>query len=204
MPNSPAVVIVPGAWHCPKHYQHLINQLAKVNYTAIGVTLPSVNSSPPLASWDQDAQAVRQVIMENLDAGKDVIAVAHSFGGIAMSEAVKGLGKEARENRGFKGGVPRLVYMCAMALPKGQTHLGQTKPRTPEEEELERQRQEYGEKHGGMQVTEVCVNNSYMPHISMIANNVSRTGQSYLQRTLSGMPSTTAVIPRMSKRLWIS
>ena len=158
MSNSPAVVIVPGAWHCPKHYQHLINQLAKVNYTAVGVTLPSVNSSPPLASWDQDAQAVRQVIVENLDAGKDVIAVAHSFGGIAMSEAVKGLGKEARENRGSKGGVLRLVYMCAMALPEGQTHLGQTKPRTAEEEELERQRQQYGEKHGGMQFTEVCVN----------------------------------------------
>ena len=159
MSNSPAVVIVPGAWHCPKHYQHLINQLAKVNYTAVGVTLPSVNSSPPLVSWDQDAQAVRQVIMENLDAGKDVIAVDHSFGGITMSEAVKGLGKKARENRGLKGGVLRLVYMCAMALPEGQTHLGQTKPRTPEEEELERKRQEYGEKHGGMQFTEVCLNN---------------------------------------------
>lgn len=204
MPNSPAVVIVPGAWHCPQHYQHLINQLAKFNYTAIGVILPSVNSSPPLASWDQDAQAVRQVIMENLDAGKDVIAVAHSFGGIAMSEAVKSLGKEAREKRGLKQGVLRLVYMCAMALAEGQTHLGQTKPRTPEEEELERQRQEYGEKHRGMQVIEVCVYNSYMPHISMIANNIFRTGQSYFQRMPSGMSSTTAVVLRMSKRPWIS
>lgn len=73
-----------------------------------------------------------------------------------MSEAVKGLGKEARRKQGLPGGVLRLIYICAMALPEGQTHLGQLQPRTPEEEELERTRQEYAEKHGGMKVTEVC------------------------------------------------
>ncbi|KAE8381197.1 Alpha/beta hydrolase family-domain-containing protein [Aspergillus bertholletiae] len=154
MSNTPTVVIVPGSWHCPKHYKYLINGLAKFNYEAVGVTLPSVNSSPPHASWDQDAQAVREVIMKSLDSGKDVIAVAHSFGGVAMSEAVKGLGKEAREKQGLQGGVLRLVYMCAMALPEGQTHVGQIKPQTPEEEELERQRQELQAKYGGMRFTQ--------------------------------------------------
>ncbi|KAB8226261.1 Alpha/beta hydrolase family-domain-containing protein [Aspergillus novoparasiticus] len=154
MSNNPTVVIVPGSWHCPKHYKYLIDGLAKFNYEAVGVTLPSVNSSPPHASWDQDAQAVREVIMKSLDNGNDVIAVAHSFGGVAMSEAVKGLGKEAREKRGLKGGVVRLIYMCAMALPEGQTHVGQIQPQTPEEEELERQRQELQAKYGGMRFTE--------------------------------------------------
>ncbi|KAJ5610995.1 alpha/beta-hydrolase [Penicillium lagena] len=145
--TNPAIVIIPGAWHRPKHYQHLINSLAKVNYEAVGVTMPSVDSSPPHASWDQDAQAVRRVILEYLDAGRDVIAVAHSFGGIAMSEAVKGLGKQDREKQGLKGAVVRLIYMTAMALPKGQTHVGQIKPTTPEEEEIERQRQEMQAKY---------------------------------------------------------
>ncbi|OOO13791.1 hypothetical protein OAory_01023860 [Aspergillus oryzae] len=154
MANNPTIVIVPGSWHCPKHYKYLIDGLAKFNYEAVGVTLPSVNSSPPHASWDQDAQAVREVILKSLDNGNDVIAVAHSFGGVAMSEAVKGLGKEAREKQGLKGGVVRLIYMCAMALPEGQTHVGQIQPQTPEEEELERQRQELQAKYGGMRFTE--------------------------------------------------
>jgi len=154
--TNPSIVIVPGAWHRPAHFQGLIDELAKVNYDAVGVTMPSVDSSPPLASWDQDAQAVRQVITEILDAGKDVIVLAHSFGGIAMSEAAKGLGKKERVAQGLKRGIIKLIYMCAMALPEGQTHIGQLIPQTAEEEEIERQRQEMEAKYGGMEFTTVC------------------------------------------------
>ncbi|KAI2712108.1 hypothetical protein CBS147332_5744 [Penicillium roqueforti] len=150
---NPSIVIVPGAWHRPAHYQHLIEELAKVNYDAEAVTLPSIDSNPPLATWNEDAQAVRQVIMSKLDAGKDVIVLAHSFGGVAMSEAAKGLGKKDRVAQGLKGGIIKLVYMCAMALPKGQTHIGQLVPQTPEEEEMERQRKEMEEKLGGLDVS---------------------------------------------------
>ncbi|KAK4866000.1 hypothetical protein LT330_008740 [Penicillium expansum] len=150
---NPSIVIVPGAWHQPAHFQGLIDELAKVNYDAEGVTMPSVGSSPPLPSWEQDALAVRQVIMNKLDAGKDVVVLAHSFGGIAMSEAAKGLGKKEREAQGLKGGIIKLVYMCAMALPEGQTHVGQLVPQTPEEEEIERQRKELEEKFGGLDVS---------------------------------------------------
>jgi thioesterase domain-containing protein len=154
--SNPSIVIVPGAWHRPAHFQGLIDELAKVNYDAVGVTLPSVDSNPPLASWEQDAQAVREAIMERLDAGKDVIVLAHSFGGIAMSEAAKGLGKKGRAAQGLRGGIIKLVYMCAMALPGGQTHIGQLIPQTPEEEEMERQRQEMVAKHGELQFNAVC------------------------------------------------
>ncbi|PGH19379.1 hypothetical protein AJ80_04020 [Polytolypa hystricis UAMH7299] len=151
---KPAIVVIPGAWHRPQHYRVLTDGLKKHGYEAIGVTLPSVDSSPPHASWDQDAEAVRQVILENLNAGKEVITIAHSFGGVSMSEAVKGLGKKAHEEQGLSGGVVRLMYMCAMALPEGQTHVGQIKPQTPEEEEIEKKRQEYQEEYGGMRFTE--------------------------------------------------
>ncbi|KAJ5678057.1 alpha/beta-hydrolase [Penicillium maclennaniae] len=151
---KPVIVIVPGAWHRPQHFKHLIERLNKVGYEAVGVTLPSVDSSPPHKTWEQDAQAVRQVILEHLDAGKDIIALAHSFGGIPMSEAVKGLGKEARNNQGLKSGVVRLVYMCAMAIPAGQNYAAQIVPVTPEEEEIERRRQELIENQRAMRFTE--------------------------------------------------
>jgi thioesterase domain-containing protein len=150
---KPVIVIVPGAWHRPKHYQKLIDALGTVGYTAVGITMPSVDSSPPHASWDQDAAEVRRVIMEYLDAGKDVIAVGHSFGGVAMSEAVKSLGKGDRQ--GLQGAVIRLVYMCAMALPEGQTFLGQMVPATPEEEEIEKQKKSFEAQHKKMETTAV-------------------------------------------------
>ncbi|KAJ5753473.1 uncharacterized protein N7511_007626 [Penicillium nucicola] len=182
MPN-PTVVIVPGAWHRPAHFQGLIDELAKAHYDAVGVTLPCVDSSPPLPSWDQDAQAIRQVILEKLDAGKDIIALAHSFGGISMSEAVKGLGKKEREAQGLNGGVIKLIYMCAMALPEGQTHLGQMVPSSPEEEDIERQRQEMQAQLGGMEVSPDGAISLPKQHIHMVFYN--RCEQKDIDRAVS-------------------
>jgi alpha-beta hydrolase superfamily lysophospholipase len=116
--SKPVVIIVPGAWHRPKHYQRLNDGLEKFNYEAIGVTMPSVDSKPVVTSWDKDAEAVREQIIKCFDGDKDVIVIAHSYGGVPMSEAVKGLGKKAREEKGLKGGVVRLIYMCAIATQR--------------------------------------------------------------------------------------
>ncbi|KAJ5945753.1 alpha/beta-hydrolase [Penicillium verhagenii] len=153
--SKPVIVIVPGAWHRPKHYQKLINALAVIGYEAVGVTMPSVDSSPPLPTWEQDAAEVRRVIMEYLDAGRDVITIAHSFGGVAMSEAVKGLGRDARNKQGFSAAVVRLVYMCAVMMPKDQNFFGQMVPATPEEEAAEAQRKSFNSQHAQMSTTEV-------------------------------------------------
>jgi pimeloyl-ACP methyl ester carboxylesterase len=152
---KPAIVIVPGAWHRPQHYHYVIDGLKKLGYEAEGVDLPSIDSSPPHSTWEKDAEEVRRVILKYLDAGKDVITVAHSFGGIAMAEAAKGLGKADREKQGLESSVRQLIYMCAMALPKGQSYAGQMVPATPEEEELDKQRKELQEKHGGIQIQAV-------------------------------------------------
>jgi hypothetical protein len=72
-----------------------------------------------------------------------------------MSEAVKGLGKNDREKKGLVSSVRQLIYMCAMALPKGQSYATQMVPATPEEEALEKQRNELQEKHGGIQIQPV-------------------------------------------------
>lgn len=157
MPN-PTIIIIPGSWHVPAHYKRLITALSAQNYRALAIPLPSVNSSPPLSTWEEDALAIRKAIMDELGAGRDVIALAHSFGGVAMGEAVKGLGKgdRMRDGSGVQTGVIGLVYMCAMALPKGQSHVGQMVPVGAVEEEIEKERNEYGAKHGGVSMTEVC------------------------------------------------
>lgn len=153
--TKPAIVVVPGAWHKPQHYHYVIDGLKKLGYEAEGVTLPSVDSNPPHSTWEKDAEEVRRVILNYLDAGQDVITVAHSFGGIAMAEAVKGLGKSDREKQALRSSVRHLVYMCAMALPKGESYASQMVPATPEEEELEKRRNELQEKLGGIQIQPV-------------------------------------------------
>lgn len=146
---------MPGAWHKPQHYQYVIDGLQNLGYEAEGVDLPSIDSNPPHSTWQQDADEVRRVIMRHLDIGRDVIAVAHSFGGVSMSEAVKNLGKENRKKQGLKSSVLHLVYMCAMALPEGQSYIGQMTPITPEEEEIDKQLKELQDKYGGFQVRPV-------------------------------------------------
>lgn len=161
--TKPAVVIVPGAWHRPQHYQKVLDGLTAYGYEAVGVDLPSVDSNPPHLTWEEDALEIRRVIAKFLDAGKDVIAVGHSFGGISMSEAVKGLGKASREKKGRKGAVVRLVYMCAMACPKGMSYTSQVMPITPEEEEFDRKFKEMKFTRGGIIYDEVrwLVSDSY-------------------------------------------
>ena len=93
-----------------------------------------------------------------------------------MSEAVKGLGKEERQKQGFTTGVVRLIYMCAMALPKGQTHVGQMKPVTPEEEEPEKNRKSMRRR------LEECNSSMYNPvphsYLKHALSNRCRTAQS--------------------------
>jgi len=153
--TNPAIVIVPGAWHKPQHYHYVVDGLRTLGYEAEAVDLPSIDSNPPHSTWENDAEEIRRVIMRHLDVGRNVITVAHSFGGVAMSEAVKDLGQEKREKQGLKASVLHLVYMCAMALPKGQSYVGQMTPTTPEEEEMDKQRKELQEKHSGVQVRPV-------------------------------------------------
>ncbi|KAK2762808.1 hypothetical protein FQN54_000983 [Arachnomyces sp. PD_36] len=153
--SKPAIVIVPGSWHRPQHYHLLTSSLSSSGYETTAVATPSLDSHPPHASWDQDAAAVRAVITQYLDAGRDVVAVGHSFGGVVVSEAVKGLGKKGREERGLEGGVVRLVYVCAMALPEGESHVTQMKPVTDEEEEVMRRKDEMNKKVQGIRIEEV-------------------------------------------------
>lgn len=69
-----------------------------------------------------DARCIRDELVKLVDEEhKDVIVVAHSYGGVVATQAVEQrFAKKIRENEGRKGGVVRLVYMCAFLLEVGQ------------------------------------------------------------------------------------
>ncbi|KAL9083353.1 MAG: hypothetical protein Q9165_008553 [Trypethelium subeluteriae] len=114
------IIIVPGAWHPPPVYDGLVSRLNSASYDAFVPRLPSCDSSDPAdATCSKDADAVRSAILHHLDEGKDVLVLAHSYGGIPAGGAARGLSKAHRQKEGKKGGVIGLVYVSAFVVPGG-------------------------------------------------------------------------------------
>jgi pimeloyl-ACP methyl ester carboxylesterase len=119
---KPTIVFVPGAWHSPEIYDATRASLTKDGYPTIGCPLASVGADPAHISFDGDVQGIRECLTRLIeDEEKDVILVAHSYGGMPASEAPVGLGKRDREAKGLKGkgGLVRMVYLVAFAVPEG-------------------------------------------------------------------------------------
>ena len=112
-------VIVPGAWHQPEAYEKLVNALRSLGHSTVVPRLPSCDApEPQKATCSADAEAVRSQILESIDTvDKDIVVVAHSYGGIPAGGAAYGLGKVARAKEGKKGGLIGLVYVSGFIVP---------------------------------------------------------------------------------------
>lgn len=117
--TKPTFLIVPGAWHQPLHYTTLVASLIGNGYDTTVVDLPTSSKGPPFAPYEADAAAVTALLTFEVNTGKDVTMVMHSYGGVCGSAAMQGLTKAARTAAGKKGGVIGLVYMAAFAFDTG-------------------------------------------------------------------------------------
>lgn len=70
---------------------------------------------------EDDAIHIRKTTSELVAAGKDVILVLHSYGGIPGTASAKGLLKKAREAEQKSGGIISIVYVAAFLLPLGSS-----------------------------------------------------------------------------------
>lgn len=121
--SKPTIVLIAGAWHLPKHYQPLLDWFASHGYPTASQKLPSVGAQDPN---DKDvvcdtAFIRNKVLLPELDNGKDVVLLTHSYGGCPGSAAAKGLSKAERQSSGQKGGIIGLVYMCAFVAEEGDS-----------------------------------------------------------------------------------
>ncbi|GFF78865.1 alpha/beta-hydrolase [Aspergillus udagawae] len=161
---KPAIIIVPGALHRPEHYQGIVNRLHKLQYEAVAVSMPALSSSPPQPTWAEDVEAIRKATFNFFESGQDVVLVGHSYSGILISEASKGLSRKDRPKG--QGAVVRLIYMCAIAVPVGESLTGQLEPRTPQEVEAFR---EVYARAGGLGPDEVIQISFSLPY-TVLAN----------------------------------
>jgi hypothetical protein len=76
----PTLVFIPGSWHKPSCYDKVIALLRDEHGVRCEkVTLPSTQDNPEAGIKD-DIDAAREVILKEMDAGRDVVVVAHSYG----------------------------------------------------------------------------------------------------------------------------
>ncbi len=121
MSRKPTFVFVPGNFLPPSYYANIAKLLETSGFPTRLVTLPSTGSKSPLTSNEPDVAAVRQVLEELSDSGKQIIVVAHSYGSIPACEAIKDLEYEPRSKLGKSGGVVRLVLIAAWLLQGGES-----------------------------------------------------------------------------------
>jgi hypothetical protein len=111
--SRPVFVCVPGASHSHLIYEPLRAALAYYGYNAYPLALPSVGGNPPTYDFTEDVRAIRNICAELADSGQEVILVMHAYGGLPGGEALWGLGRAERAQRGLRGGVVRLVFIMS-------------------------------------------------------------------------------------------
>ncbi|KAG7134337.1 hydrolase R7 like protein [Verticillium longisporum] len=115
----PTIVFTPGAWHGPWAFDAVRKNLEGHGYPTSAATLVSVgNLDPDVGMWE-DAASIRTELEGLIERGNEVVVVAHSYGGVPSSNAVKGLTVKDRVAEGKNGGVLMLVYLASFAIPAG-------------------------------------------------------------------------------------
>lgn len=117
----PTLLLIHGGGHGdPAYFQKFQNELHKAGIPTETGTQPSNGGFPPRPMYD-DAAYWRAKIGRLADAGKDVVVLMHSVGGVVGTEAAQGLGKAERAKRGLPGGVVHLVYLTAYLPNEGDS-----------------------------------------------------------------------------------
>lgn len=120
--SKPVFVLLHGAWHSPACWDKLAAVLNKQGYTCVCPALPSTGASPPLDDFTKDVEVIRSTVTKLVEDDKEVIVVMHSYSGIPGGQALEGLDRTTRAERGLQGGVRRLVYIMSFIVPKRFQH----------------------------------------------------------------------------------
>ncbi|CAG8953447.1 hypothetical protein HYFRA_00010196 [Hymenoscyphus fraxineus] len=121
--QKPTFLLVHGAWHPPSCYQTLITTLSS-SFPVKTITHLSLNpSDPQTATCSADTNTLRSTLLSLLSAGKEVILLTHSYGGIPGHAAAHGLSRQIYARAGKPGGVIGVINMAAFIIPEGQSLL---------------------------------------------------------------------------------
>ena len=125
--SKPSIFLIPGSFVLPEFYDPIVDAVAAEGYQIRALHLPAVGLAPglgregaPPAMYD-DAAFIAKEVEKLADEGKDVVLIAHSYGGTPATQSIKGLGREERQRQGKKGGIVALAYMTAIVPAVGSS-----------------------------------------------------------------------------------
>ncbi|KAI5457671.1 Alpha/beta hydrolase fold-1 [Mariannaea sp. PMI_226] len=120
---KPTIAFVPGAWHTPSHYSAFLQKLSDAGYHVTSEKLPSVGATEPKdQSVAADMAIIREkVLLPEIEQGKDIIMIMHSYGGFPGSAAAKGFSKLERTAAGKAGGIIGMIFMCAFVANEDES-----------------------------------------------------------------------------------
>ncbi|KAI0142743.1 alpha/beta-hydrolase [Xylariaceae sp. FL1272] len=122
--SEPSFVFATGSFAPPEFYDNIVADITAKGYEIKVLQLPTVgpalggnlDKTPP--TLYDDAKFIKGEVEKLADAGKEVILVAHSYGGMPATESTKGLSLEERQAQGKQGGLVRLAYKtCVVGSP---------------------------------------------------------------------------------------
>ncbi|KAJ6562572.1 Alpha/beta hydrolase fold-1 [Mycena capillaripes] len=114
------IIIIPASFSPLSLYTTVISDLESHGYSVHGIELETVGRREKAPTMYDDAAKVASLVSKLSDEGKDVVLVAHSYGGVVACESSKGLAKSVREKEGKQGGIVRIVFVAAVVPLEGQ------------------------------------------------------------------------------------
>lgn len=128
-PRPLGIVLVHGGFHQSSCFALSKARLEAAGFSpVIGVDLPSVGTDP-CVTLDDDARSIQTAIDAHINAGREFLALAHSYGGTPLTIATKGYSVTERAAAGKKGCIRAVVYITANMPPrKGASALSVLPP----------------------------------------------------------------------------
>ncbi|KAI2634437.1 Alpha/Beta hydrolase protein [Xylaria nigripes] len=120
--SRPVIVLAPGACGTPEAFRYLLPYLD--GFEIHPHHNLSCNASDPFtASCANDIAALRRSLLSLLDQQKDVIIIAHSYGGTVAGGAAKDLDKDTRMAQKHTAAVVGLFFIAGTITFEGESLL---------------------------------------------------------------------------------
>ncbi|RWA14270.1 hypothetical protein EKO27_g836 [Xylaria grammica] len=116
----PLIVLVPGAFGTPAGFEKFVPHLDGLETYPGGY--PSCNPPDPFsANCKADVASLRGVLLSLLDQQRDLVILAHSYGGIVAGGAAKDLDQDTRKAQGQNNAVIGLIYVAGNVTLEGES-----------------------------------------------------------------------------------
>ncbi|KAL8831341.1 MAG: hypothetical protein Q9170_005334 [Blastenia crenularia] len=118
--SNPTILVIHGGYFLPPAWATFLSSLKAAGFEAECPRLPTCGDDrPPTKTIHDDVKVIHDAAIQLASAGKKIIVLAHSYGGIPASEAITRSLYASQSDNG--GGVIHIIYLSAWLIPKSSS-----------------------------------------------------------------------------------